>query len=704
MKFYNRLTGKTQRDIPERLLLGQWEILSETETVIVNGVSVLPQSRVYLYPDISHCCSVRSIDGITKERSFSFSNWQIPSDLLLESLQYFDETRKTLFSSQSDWQKWVEILPLIYNIEKNILPQPLEGILGKYIGHLEEICHHPRTYLKLETDRLPISRAQRISPHAIEFLASHTEDWDKRTFRNVRPKRVLCLIREDLLDIYENKVTARLIDRLLEYLQKRIITVQTLQQELEQAVDFSEKTQNIYWRNRERICSLWGEQFQAETALKTATETLNLLKQLQYKLRGLLDTELYRAIPKQATVGNTLNHTNILINDRHYRYVDLMWQALTPWQRGNIQSPQKILETYQQSCRGFEAFCLLLVSRALTGNGTATDRGLGFKAGDLFDLQLGSSIEFNSQKGSITLKWETDGTISLEASEIPPILLIPLILPLSATEDRAEIDRAIREFHLACSNQPNSTVVILYPGTEDERRKLSKLVQRQINSLGNDYSNAAESFAILPISPLDLLSGERIARTIQWWLYKQYCQIYPFPIEPIHPSLLDGNSWILQKGLNFRVIRPPKPEEKSTFERQRSRLIQQAKSCGATAKKEFDELQTLHNFSTRVEEKFKPLLTCPTCHQQSDNFEDLDRQCFRCYCSQGCETEWGAQICGKCGDRYPYVQLSDLDPISRSVDREVGWVDRVFGRNVLAIPDLQEEVGRNKFICPCCGD
>jgi hypothetical protein len=127
--------------------------------------------------------------------------------------------------------------------------------------------------------------------------------------------------------VHDIKKTIRLIDHLLEYLQKRIIEVKALKKELEQADDFSKDTQKIHWRNRIRICSLWGDQFQAGTALKTAEKTLKLLKQLQYKLRGVLDTELYRAIAKQATVGNTLKGTNILIDDQHYRYVDRLWQA-----------------------------------------------------------------------------------------------------------------------------------------------------------------------------------------------------------------------------------------------------------------------------------------------------------------------------------------------------------------------------------------
>jgi hypothetical protein len=698
MQFYNRLTGQTRQEMPTRLWLGQWQIHTETETATINAVPISPQSRLYIFPDTGKRCLIRVLDESRKEQSFP--DWQIPSDLLLESLGFFAGTLDKLdHLSGNLWEEWVNTSPLVHDIGKTIRPQKLEELLERHIGHIEEICHRPRTYLKMETDRLPVSRVQRISPHATEFLSAHTEDWEKRTFRNVRPKRVLCLIREDLLDIYENKVTARLIDHLLEYLQKRIIEVKALKRELEQADDFSQDTQKIHWRNRNRICSLWGDQFQAGTALKTAEKTLKLLKQLQYKLRGLLDTELYRAIPKQANVGNTLKRTNILIDDQHYRYVDRLWQAWMPWKRGHTQSPQQIFETYKQGFKGFEAFCLLLVSRALTGNGTTNDRGLEFKADDLLCLQPDASIQFHSLRGSITLRWQHDGTILLDADKIQHLKLIPLMLPLTATEDANVINPLLDEFRSACSENQNGTVIILYPGTEDERQKLPQLLQQEINSL-------KKPLAVLPVSPLDILSVERIARAIQWWLYSQYCQIYPFTIqEKIPASLLEQNSWIFKEGRHYKLLCSPKPEEQVDFDNRLSELINEAKSRGPRARGELFELQNLNNFSARTKERFKPLLTCPTCYKKSDHFEPLDSQCFRCYCKSGnddCGTEWGMRICGKCSERYPYIKLSDLDILNSWYDRQLGSVDRIFGRNVLAIPCRSDKDTRS-FICPACG-
>lgn len=702
MQFQNRLTGQISKILPAQILLGEWQVVTEAESASINTVQIL-ESRIYLFPDANQRCSLRLSDQKLQEQVFS--KWQIPSNLLLESIQFFEQKLKALIAQHESWEKWVNIPPLVHDIRETIRRQPLEELIQKHLGHIEEICHHPRTYLKMETERLPVCRAQRISPHATEFLSAHTEDWEKRTFRNVRPKRVLCLIREDLLNIYENQVTARLIDHLLEYLQKRIVEVLALQRELEQADDFSKDTHRIYWRNQKRICSLWGEQVQAETALKTAEETLKTLRQLKYKLRGLLDTDLYRAISKETNIGHTLKRTNILINDQHYRYVAHLWQAWSPWKRGQMKNAQQIFQTYQEGFKGFESFCLLLISRALTGNTNAkdNDRGLGFEIVNDCIPARGDSIEFNSLRGILTLTWLKEGTFVLSFDQIQPLRLVPLLIPLAAVAEPNILSHVINKITAPFTSKENYHTLILYPGTEEELSKLPMNLQQQINTLGNDNSAGEISLALLPVSPLELISVERTARAIQWWLCSQQYQTYPYIIEETIPvTLLEQTDWIVTEGRECKLVRPPQADEKNIFHNRLFQLINQFRAKGPVAKGELNKLNQLFDFPSQVQDKFKPLLVCPTCYEVTERFTPLDSHCFSCNCNNNsCKSVWGTKICGNCGARYPYVQLPGLNNIDLSTHQEVRWVERVFGRNSLATPYSSNKIVNN-FICPSC--
>lgn len=100
----------------------------------------------------------------------------------------------------------------------------LELLLGDHVGHLEEVCRRPRTHLRVDRAHSGVARAP-LSRRAANYLAAHTEDWERPTLRAVVPKRILAVVREDQLDIYENRVAVRLIDHLVTYLGQRVFEV-----------------------------------------------------------------------------------------------------------------------------------------------------------------------------------------------------------------------------------------------------------------------------------------------------------------------------------------------------------------------------------------------------------------------------------------------------------------------------------------------
>ena len=702
MQFFNRLAGSIAKEPPDRLLiLGQWQVLTESQSLFINTFELPPNSREYLFPDTAQRWTLRSTNGTLRcEKHFPL--WQLPSDILAESLRFFERELQKLVSNSATWIDWVKVPPLVPEIEQKINIQPLEVKTKQDLGHVEEVCHRPRTYLKLETERLPVSRAQRISPHATEFLASHTEDWEKRTFRSVLPKRVLCMVREELWDIYENKVTARLIDNLLEYIRQRIKAVQTLKRELEEAEYFSGESRDIHWRNRERIYRLWGNRFDAKTEVQKAEATLRELQQLQYKLLGLTDTDLYQSIPKRAVVGITLKKTNILVNDQHYRYVDLLWREWSRWQGGQTKNSRQVFEENKELFRGFESFCLLLIGLALTDGGKDDYKGLGFSSVNNVIPNRGDRlpIDFQGALGEVSLHWQEDGSFLLQSEGINKLRLIPILATLTATNN--PISAIVETFCNSITAAENPTV-ILYPGTDEERKKLPLDLQRKMNTLGNDRLPSESAMAILPVSPLDILSVERIARAIQWWLIGQRYQSYP-PILPLNipDTLLENAGWLKKDNrLNqVQVLRLPIPKEEQDFQTRLARLMKEAGATGPKGKGQLLDLEKLlkSNLPSQAQQLIQPLALCPTCHLPG-TFKPLESLCFLGECSE-CGSYWGTKTCRSCGKKYPFIQLNTLEENDRV--RQPGWVDRIVGRDVLAIPCWMEH-NQDTFICSSCG-
>jgi hypothetical protein len=727
MKIWDRLQQKfvqvpsTSKEAIPDALLGQWQVKSEHDGTKLNGIHVQKNTPNYLVPDATKCLTLQDSKATLTSK---FPAWQTPVDSDAYSLGFFAKQHQQMLAKQSTWQNWIkETSPLSILAPETAIAiqiQPLEKIIKDAIPHLEEICHRPRSYLKMETEKLPVARVQRIAPHAIAYLTSHTEDWECKTFRGIRPKNVLSLVREELLDIYENRVTVRLIDRLLDYLRRRIRNVEKLKNELEQVLNFSKVLQSIHRRNCERICHLWGENFDAAPQLKVAKETLDFLQQIKQKLLTLIDTDLYKVIPRSAKVQGTLRNTNILIGDRHYREIAKLWREWSKWNSKKSKTAQQLFDFYQQTINGFDAFCCLLCSKVLMK--TERDRGFGYSSdaalperGQLYSLQQDS----HKESEALNFRWLDDGSIQLESEKLGILKFIPLVAQLAESPDEQTSEQILKLLESVidqANSQPYRTI-ILYFGTAQDVSKISPKLRRYFNTIGNDLLNSDfksdRKLALLPVSPFDILSTERVARAVQWWIYSQKYSAYPIknglefrlPDELLRQLQQSGAMSQSHQNNQLLVMRPLSLSDRKVFTSNLHSMIKREEAKGNSARGEVVRLRQLENLPESVDQEFESFLTCPTCPANYSansfdiNLENIGNDCFEAHC-QSCNTTWGLQRCGQCQTNYPYIKLGGANP--EISDRSVGWCDRVFGRDVLAVPCFDNN-NLQFYICSNCG-
>ncbi len=127
------------------------------------------------------------------------------------------------FSKIDSFSDIRDINTMLRNFDEKLEINDYDKFIANMLFHIEEICRQPSYYLSREVTKVNISRAKRISVKSINYLASHSEDWIRRQIRGVIPKSILSETIEYDLKIYENKVTSKLIDKLLIYCSNRII-------------------------------------------------------------------------------------------------------------------------------------------------------------------------------------------------------------------------------------------------------------------------------------------------------------------------------------------------------------------------------------------------------------------------------------------------------------------------------------------------
>lgn len=627
--------------------------------------------------------------------------------------------------------------PLVPDISERVSLQPLELELAKdkhkHLSSLEEVCRRPISHLRVEIERVAVSRARRIPPSAANYLASHTEDWDRPTLRAVVPKRILTDVRYDQWDIYENRVCVRLIDHLIFYLNKRIRELVLLLKVIKEASDYaSYASGGSSWGRADRIFKLWGELIDTNKGFSQAEKTLETLVQMKRRVAGLMDSFLYKEISRRSTVGSSIRMTNIFSNDENYQKVANLWREWSLLGIGNQLKPQDVYRKHQDLCSNFSIFSMLLVIRALGQ--------LRYKPVES-NFAVGSNriMELKGPEGIFSLTLLEDQTIQLSREGFQLLRIVPVVASLSRLNDVPAVELFVELNKMGKKKQ----TLLLYPAPTDVFDNVGKSDQlrKQLCSLKHDYPTKQDApFGCMPVSPCDLGSVERVARALRWVLLKPIYELFPPKFENPPSNLINlGVCRWLVKDVNNKmtVISPPTADEIIKMgldgkiktldtnilklRTEHAHVVQELRDAVRDRDKttDFNRRKNLLNHEitkteedknhltgievalSRITRDMQTLLICPVCATKAVVVRDFSGSVdghFECHCND-CSAKWGTRVCGQCKAVYPVIIANSS---SANIEYDYpGWVDQVLGRDVLAVPC--RNIGKNgSFICPEC--
>lgn len=751
---YDRLHARKCKELREDAFCpGRWRLPAPSADDFLFMNSIRIQSDAFICTDSAGRWGVACKDSVLAHGITP--RFLLIDEIEAESLRQMEKKLRRGSEKAATWNDWLEFSPISFEEMQRLLETFSSGSLEKTAlqeaGYLESVCMKPKAHLKAEIEKLPVSRARRLSKRAIPYLAGHTEDWERLEVRGVRPKRLLCEVLDDQLDIYENRVTVRLIDHLVAYIAKLERKIARLCCLFADKANYSEAVNGTYHR-RDRISTLWGENLAGDEGSKIAKEKLEKVRILKRRLMVLIDSPLYKEISRTAHVAPTLKSTNIFVNDPDYRRVASLWRKWSSYGFTEAKSSSKVFDENQEVCAGMNSFGMLLVMRSLDI--------LGYVP---LEESLGIPVEVSrkwilrkedSDFEKITCEWLDDGSISLDAGRKRLVLL-----PLPVDFRRATSDQEIQSFiddTREASRKRGVTLAILYigcdsssavqmlegsaasaDGVEQIREGLSFSLRRYLHSVGNDpRTGYPGNVAFLPVSPWDLASLERVSRLLRFFLDSGRFMAYPMKIQlgkeiEEYLDLGKQTQWLRKNRENeLLLIKPPNEWQVRQVKEKIKRIEQEAdaalleyeqlkersekdkngalfqKSKAArlrhvrfvemrAAAKEFEE-QLLNAFV-----KTKMLLRCPVCGKDNPDqvFEERDRGCFLCECL-GCKTRWGSRVCS--GD-HRFAVLLPGGRIINTEDTGVGWEDRLYGSDLLSLPALHPN-GEWGILCPECGE
>lgn len=613
------------------------------------------------------------------------------------------EAATSLATTLGDHASWDELAlapAVVQGIAERARLQPLDRELLRYLPHLQHVCHRPRLHLRVDEERVPVSRARRTPVRAVADLVSHPGDWEHRTLRSIQPSRVLARLIDDEWNLYENRVAVRLVDHLLAYVARRLEELSKVEGSLRAHKDHVDECKTSFWRAR-RIMELWAGALdsQIEDDLRATRQSLELA---QRDLQALLDAPLYQRVPRRAGVALSLRPTNILVNDAHYRKVAALWRAWVKLGHKRQETQEQRAARRQIEAQAWDRFVLHLVVRAFSS--------LSWKATRTRD---GWTL---SRKGHAAVDVVVDGhgVIVLRAVE-GALRLLPLCASFAEKDDPGLLEQLrswdrLGEFVAVYVHPP---VVRAREGDEAEAAQLP--VERMDPDRASGWVVAGQA-TLVGCSPWGIDSEERMTRLLNGWIHRATVPRYPVH-EKLRdlPSPPDSWQWVRYDGINLVALQAPTRSERDA-----------ASAWGAAKETDFEAQarmakatrQAVHVAPLAAIKKFRPwvdqaahllddLGACPVCGEdgrvEARPGKELDGSdatwWARC---TACESEWGLRLCRGCGVRYralaPAVGL-DLQQAAASVT-EADWPDKVLGRDVWAQPCRQ--VSR-QFRCPGCG-
>lgn len=360
IRLTDRLIGQPWKKNKKAGLPGQF-LLNSDGAVQLNGWYV--KNFAYLVPTPGGKIKITNDFG----EELALDNWDsrlLPIQHEKYSYLMFANRLGELIDNRSFFSDWLKVSPLVLQDLSKVQLNTFDHMIERHIWHLEEVCRRPQTRLKIEIELMPVGRARRIPPKAYAYLAAHTEDWEHRKLISVAPSRILSTLPDELINFYENRLVARLVYELYKYLRIRLEEGKAYKSGL----DYFEL--GTYHR-QQRVYNLMGEAVDLVQLQSQTQSFLHFIEGLYSRIVALLNSQVYKEINTQERdqIPDEVRNTNILVNDRHYRFVNLLWKE---YLKKNPHRPKTMLEItkeQQELCQGFYSFSRLAICHSLQALG-----------------------------------------------------------------------------------------------------------------------------------------------------------------------------------------------------------------------------------------------------------------------------------------------------------------------------------------------
>jgi len=503
-----------------------------------------------------------------------------------------------------------------------------EKSLYSELDQIVWICQRPIQDLRYEELVQPVGRIRRLARGAALQLTSHSEQWERWAPEFPIPKEVLGMLRDDEINLYENRVVRTLVAGARAHISRRLSELQShLNKNYQGQLVLSS---GWFWKQRRVGAAFKDHEFEQVIALLNSA--IEDLKSMLSRLAAMEGSPLFGSTSPRSPI-RWLRITNILRRDLRYSRIPPLWRL---WSSARDQETEalKRLDDDSLIARSMSVLTEILVARALDWLGFGFDESSGTYCRDQASVAIRMSgptlvVSINDLAGKRDIRFVSTGKSLFRPESADPFAIA------------RKLDTVIHS-----TNQTLSATALVHPIEEMSSLALTRSDIDLLDHCGIDSVDAKKTWTVIPASPLSIDSLERVARFVRWHLCAPIFNMYPPQLTSGRLSKSDLAKIEPFKSINFRdsAIRIRQPLSSATTEVLRS--IAEGRPP--------DWLLRI----SEANELFASVMKCPVYpgHGSRDvRFTARDNDTFVCLCVN-CKTEWGVNLCGLCRSKIPFLR------------------------------------------------
>ena len=384
-------------------------------------------------------------------------------------------------------------IPLLQGIKKGLTFGNFATRLEDNFKHIEAIFHAPYSKLNRSIEKVPVSRAKRISNKSNQYLAAHTEDWLHKGLVNFRPSRILT---EEIVsdeNVFENQLLIALVTKAARYIERKLRYTRDISDFLNKYKELIGKYNNsngCWYKRVRRELSLAGKVYDEQSGnykstdddIQVVTSTMKHLKKLRDSLLKLRQYDLFYNVDQRLVKSVQYHDTNVLINDKHYRYLKELWMLLLKEENTNPEDDK--LDSDEFVINNVRNYGVSLINYAVKDT-----EYLGYNL-------KGTDKHWHAHRDNCP-----DMKLYLDAFGVINVLI--------GTEELRFIVTCGLPYILDNQSLPDNTYIIAYDNNDAD---------------DNYIRTSVDSDIIIPVSLRDITSVERIAIILRKEMLKQYVE------------------------------------------------------------------------------------------------------------------------------------------------------------------------------------